>query len=698
MKNWGHSSRKNEKICCGKLLTTTEAKNTTEIASDSTAPASPAMTSPESTQEHPNQGESQPGHGQGKPQSGHGDQGEPHTPPRRKSLRRAARLAAAVRHVDCKVPPQFGSHFFKDSPILALAAGHFDVNSSKFLPDITPSHPNNALPSIDKALEHPDWRAAIDAECDGILNSGSVMDCSYKDLPPGAQPMRSHLILKEKLHAAPGKSRHKARLVIDGNNQFPAPTRPDTYASTPSATAIRTLIALAAQDGHSLYKLDFTQAFLQSDPLSDKHQLFVIPPKHLRNGTDHLWKLLRAIYGVGMATQSWQNTLSAYLVATGWTTVCSENVYFVKNDGTTQLRCVVHVDDILLSSPDPQAAQSFITSILERFKGQQEPTDRYVGLQIESMNDSINLHQNDFIQELLVRFGMHDSNPVYTPLQTGTHLSKADCPATIDHNTRDQYRELTGCLQFLAHWSRPDLSHACAQLARFAENPGTLHLQAAKRVLRYLKGTANYKLHYPRASTSRPFLWGSVDSDWGSCEDTRKSYTGIALHLHRTIGAAVYWSSNQQHLVAQSTTEAEFIAASKAANEVVWLRRLLTSWGHPPTAPTPLYEDNTACISTSLLPGQTNRNKHIDIKMHNIKDNISSGTVRLVQCPSHDNFSDALTKCLPKDPHSRHTLVLLGVTPNTGPPLLVDSKCDQLSLLDAPTSFHKQGESEDVTA
>ena len=145
-------------------------------------------------------------------------------------------------------------------------------------------------------------------------------------------------------------------------------------------------------------------------------------------------------------------------------------------------------------------------------------------------------------------------------------------------------------------------------------------------------------------------------------------------------------------------TPTEGRAASKAANEVVWLRRLLTSWGHSPTAPAPLYEDNTACISTSLLPGQTNRNKHIDIKMHNIKANISSGTVRLIQCPSHDNFSDALTKCLPKDTHSRHTLVLLGITPTTGPPLFVDSTCDHLSLLDAPTSSHKQGESEDVTA
>ena len=82
--------------------------------------------------------------------------------------------------------------------------------------------------------------------------------------------------------------------------------------------------------------------------------------------------------------------------------------------------------------------------------------------------------------------------------------------------------------------------------------------------------------------------------------------------------------------MAQSTTEAELIAASSAANEVVWLRRLITAWGHPPDAPTPLYEDNAACISTSLLPGQTNRNKHIDIKTHNIKDNISSGVIRLV--------------------------------------------------------------------
>ena len=125
-----------------------------------------------------------------------------------------------------------------------------------------------------------------------------------------------------------------------------------------------------------------------------------------------------------MATQAWQSTLTNYLLATGWKSVCSENVYFVKTDGTAQLRCVIHVDDILFSSSDRHAAQSFINNILQRFKGQQEPTDRYVGLQIETTHDSINLHQTDFIHQILERFGMTDCNPVYTPLETGTHLSK----------------------------------------------------------------------------------------------------------------------------------------------------------------------------------------------------------------------------------------------------------------------------------
>jgi hypothetical protein len=199
---------------------------------------------------------------------------------------------------------------------------------------------------------------------------------------------------------------------------------PPVTCSKSSATAIRTLIALAAQDGHNLCKLDFAQAFLQSNLFTDKLQLFVIPPTHLRTGPDHLWKLQRAIYGVGMATQAWQSTLTNYLLATGWKSVCSENVYFVKTDGTAQLRCVIHVDDILFSSSDRHAAQSFINNILQRFKGQQEPTDRYVGLQIETTHDSINLHQTDFIHQILERFGMTDCNPVYTPLETGTHLSK----------------------------------------------------------------------------------------------------------------------------------------------------------------------------------------------------------------------------------------------------------------------------------
>ena len=575
--------------------------------------------------------------------------------------RAKARRAGHVRVNAVKCPAK-GTHFITpcntlNSPtITAFSANYFDVEPPTFA---------HELPTMRQAMESPLWKAAIDKETQGIMSSGAIRDATYSDLPPGNTPMPCHFVFDIRANPSALKSREKARLVIDGNRQRPAPTKDVTYASTPSATAIRCLIAMAAAEGKKLRKFDFTQAFLQSDDLSNNENLFVIPPAHLTTSPDHLWRLIKAVYGTGQASRAWQKTLAKFLKSTGWTEAAHEQCYWMKRHAGKTIRAVIHVDDVLCFGSDDACVDDFFNSLLTKFKGGEELASSYVGLQIDDTADNILLHQRDFIDQLLETYGLRDCNAVYPPLQSGLHLTHDDCPPVPDEKIRKPFREMVGCLQYLAHWTRPDIAHTCTQLAKFSENPAPAHLDSAKRVLRYLKGTRDYAIVYPKHKGDVQ-LWGAVDSDWASCPITRRSYTGYVFHLQ---GGAIGWSSKQQSLVAKSTPEAEFIAASAAAREVDWLRRLLNDWDFPQLSPTILYEDNQGCIAMSLTSGQTTRTKHVDLRIHDLKEHVENKVISLMHCPSALNPADLLTKCLPKDPHHGHTNVLLGVSPCLGPTL-----------------------------
>jgi hypothetical protein len=182
-------------------------------------------------------------------------------------------------------------------------------------------------------------------------------------------------------------------------------------------------------------------------------------------------------------------------------------------------------------------------------------------------------------------------------------------------------------------------------------NPGVKHWQVAKRVLRYLTGTTNYGLTYTRDLANPNRLIAYADADWATCPETRRSVSAFVVMLN---GAAVAWKSKKQGAVATSSSEAEFVAASKAADELVWERRLLADLSFPQLTPTPLYEDNRACRLMSENPVHRERSKHIDFRVHALRDRVAAGEVVLVDCASRDMVADSLTKNLPAESFLRH--------------------------------------------
>jgi hypothetical protein len=213
-------------------------------------------------------------------------------------------------------------------------------------------------------------------------------------------------------------------------------------------------------------------------------------------------------------------------------------------------------------------------------------------------------------------------------------------------------RNMVGSLLYLACWTRPDISFAVSELSRFVSAPGQNHMQAVKHLLRYLKGTNELGPPHSKPKNSvmadRPnVLWGFVDSDWAGClvcPDSRRSTSGYALTLN---GAAVSWKSKRQPVVALSTVEAEFIAASSMVQEVIYARRLLEKLGFPQSGPTPIFEDNTTCIQWAggAVEG-TDRAKHIDLREHFVHEAQSNNVLQLEPVNSADHVVDLLTKPL----------------------------------------------------
>ena len=193
-------------------------------------------------------------------------------------------------------------------------------------------------------------------------------------------------------------------------------------------------------------------------------------------------------------------------------------------------------------------------------------------------------------------------------------------------------------------------------LSRHLQGPNESHFIAAKRILRYLKGTSELGLNY-KANEKGTIIEGYADSDWASDKDTRRSVTAYVFTLG---GAAVSWGSKLQPTVALSSSESEYMAASAAAQEAIHLRSLMGSLGFNQVEPTIIWDDNQGAIAMSENPVMHKRTKHIDIRFHFVRDATARGEIKLSYIPTSDQAADLLTKALPKGTVQRLRPIVLG--------------------------------------
>ena len=216
------------------------------------------------------------------------------------------------------------------------------------------------------------------------------------------------------------------------------------------------------------------------------------------------------------------------------------------------------------------------------------------------------------------------------------------------------YQSMIGALMFAALGTRPDIAYAVTRLSQYTSNPLPEHIHAVKRVLRYLRGSEDLGIVFrgSKVPNAQVQLTAFCDSDWAANVDDRRSVTGYVMTL---CGGAISWKSKKQSTVALSTVEAEYMAASAAAQEVIWWRRFLSGLQlrHATMSATPLYSDNQGSIALAHNPQNHERTKHIDIRYHFLRECVESDVIDLRYVSTNNMPADVLTKALTHVKHQQ---------------------------------------------
>ncbi|KFD66849.1 hypothetical protein M514_20993 [Trichuris suis] len=296
---------------------------------------------------------------------------------------------------------------------------------------------------------------------------------------------------------------------------------------------------------------------------------------------------------------------------------------------------LLYVDDILVVGATPETTKKSARSWTS-------DVGNYLGIQIERERDgSFLLHQQSKIDRMLEHHGLLDCKPVATPMERG-FLCMNEESAVMENDAR--YRQAVGSLLYITTVSRPDIAVAVGLLCRRVETPTVTDWKSVKRIMCYLSARKHFRFRV--CSTTNLKLQCYVDADWAGDKLDRKSTTGFVFRLG---SCTIAWSSHKQSTVALSSTEAEYVAASRACRELLWLRQLLQDLSMPADGPIVIFEDNLVCIKMvdSIRSGA--RTKHTGVCHHHVRDLRAQNIITLRYCPSNDMLSDIFTKPLSKD-------------------------------------------------
>ncbi|KAD7116621.1 hypothetical protein E3N88_03889 [Mikania micrantha] len=494
--------------------------------------------------------------------------------------------------------------------------------------------------SYAEAKDEKNWQDAMRAEIASIEKNNTWI---LTDLPKGVKPIGLKWVFKTKKDAQGRITKHKARLVAKGYVQKYGIDYKEVFAPVARMETVRMILAVAAQRGWFVHHLDVKTAFLHGEL---REQVFVNQPDGFikRGAEQKVYKLVKALYGLKQAPRAWNTKLDCVLQNMGFEKCKHEPTVYKRNQKGKTVIMGVYVDDLLITGECKEEINKVKKKMEENF----EMTDLgllnyYLGIEVKQGNQGISIVQAGYAAKILKETRMEHCNATSYPMEPGLKLSKNDEGPKVDPTL---FRQWVGYLRYLTH-TRPDICYSVGYVSRFMQAPSQSHMQAIKQILRYVKGTRKLGLTYQRNGSGR--LCGYSNSSHSIDKDDGRSTTGILLLYN---GTPVAWNSQKQGTVALSSCEAEFMAATSAACQAIWMQRLLAELLNEKEERVMLKVDNQSALALMKNPVFHGRSKHIDARYHFIRECVERNQIKVEHVKGTEQKADILTKALPRQKHA----------------------------------------------
>jgi hypothetical protein len=527
--------------------------------------------------------------------------------------------------------------------------------------------------SFREAMAAPDkekFKESMVTELQSQLNLGVIQPMLRSKIPPTSNVLPAVWAFRRKRKQGTGEIyKWKGRLNIGGHRMKEGIDYDLTYSPTVSWPAIRLALSMVLLHGWHAKQIDFVLAYPQAPAA---RPMFMEIPKGCElpghNSKDWVLSVPRNIYGGKDSGRVWYLHLKAKLLSIGFKISKHDECVFYKG----KAMYVLYTDDSILVGPDQKELDNIIKEMQSSGLNMthEDGIEDFLGVTIDHKPDgTIHLTQKRLIQSILEDLGLTASNVKCMSTPIASHKLLSRHPNSPDFDGNFNYRRVIGKLLFLEKSTRPDLSYAVHQCARFSHDPKLEHGNAVKRIGRYLKGTADQGI-IMKPDNSRS-LDLHVDADFSGNWDKEiaASDPATAQSRHGYIlsycGMPLLWASQLQSIIALSTTEAEYVGMSRALQEtlpVVWILQEMQQLGYPVHATKAnvhckVFQDNSGAIEIANYPKYRPRTKHINVRYHFFRSHVGKH-ITILPIGTLDQIADTLTKPLPEASFLKHRLAI----------------------------------------
>ncbi|GJV12051.1 putative ribonuclease H-like domain-containing protein [Tanacetum coccineum] len=484
--------------------------------------------------------------------------------------------------------------------------------------------------NISQALQDESWVEAMQEE---LLQFKLQKVWILVDLPNGKNAIGTKWVFKNKRDERSIVVKNKARLVAQGFRHEEGIDYDEFFAHVAKIEAIRLFLAFASYMGFTVYQIDVKSAFLYG---TIEEEVYVYQPPGFVDPAhpNKVYKVIKALYGLHQAPRAWYETLSSFLMENGFKRGTIDKTLFIKKKKSDIMLVQVYVDDIIFGSTKKSMCTEFEDCMHKRFQmSSMGELTFFLGLQVKQQPDGIFISQDKYVADILKKFDFWSIRTSTTPIESNKLLVNDEDGVDVDVHV---YRSMIGSLMYLTA-SRPDIMFDVYARARFQVTPKASHLNAVKRIFRYLKHQPKLGLWYPK---DLPFeLEAYSDSDYGGASLDRKSTTCGYQFLGRRL---ISWQCKNQTIVENSTTKAEYVAATNCYRQVLWIQNQMMDYGFN-FMNTKIHIDNDSTISVIKNPVAHSRTKHIEIRFYFIRDCYEKRLIEVIKIHTDHNVAYLLT-------------------------------------------------------